>query len=1025
MDPKVKRSISIYNAWWGCDHFFFLCPLRKRNNRLNTMSRRSKTSFGQNRVSGGDGVFTITNDKVEPLIEAYDDAIRLLEMKRPETDARSAFVLADCSRAVTKERLEACIPELGECPRNIDDFDNKYGSIYAYNSDPTTRAKHPIARCIPAGTGIRREDSKIVDLHSELMRLLVILKEDVGPQLEALMDFHNTIQDCNTYRTQDNCQFPTATDEDGDMVRKCIWNEDGQEGDKCHASHVYAATMAQNTQRDMKSLRAQLQQVRTELRNNPAFRRFAANDKAPYDAFSKKLWQQYKALGDTQRSLESRLTHATDKAQAMRALNSKLRDISKNQIGKKARCGTYDTYGDCGGDDGCAVVVNNGNTGEEGVDRGKITDPSKKADNSINSTSTFCLPKDGDSQGSWYYDTKTGQVHLTNISAMGKSMFDDANLSGQKSWAGWAKGLFSFSGRAAYKDVDTVALLNRMLNDPRKGAKPIAVPAKLRFLQSGMEILKTQLDALTRQKGPYYTRGFTDDEGTFNFMPNFAGAVTPDNKLLKDDDIAWKGKCDQVHDLLRKYKTFADQHHDLFVAEYEHDRDNLLEAMLDDANETKSFQYDKVEEFENHGKRAYALQRQMFKFQKGEQARWFFELDALSDPYRATINKSNEARYGFVTVYMIEDAGNGKTQKFKFAESHLRGNDEDSQSDGALNPEYCLKEYLEPDTAGDMPLMPHIPMWKDGNRTEETQPEEKGDDSGYDVDALRALVAKNRQKVEMAGMDVTSLADLLSNMDLSEGQMFGQGGIDKARRRSAKTYTPWYGAKRYRTPRVRGGDDVKSVATASDHASVASGASSLSGGGDVSLMSTEFPGQPPRTGMNSSVASGTSSLSGGGDLSLMSTEFPGQPPRTGMNSSVASGTSSLSGGDDLSLMSTEFPGQPPRMGMNSSMASSLSGGGDLSLMSTEFPGQPAHIPSANPSTNRSTNPSTSRSASHEELVPSQMSLMSTESPAEASGEKPPMMVPSEATSLDVDRVYEEFYAAGDLESTASSVSHLY
>ena len=51
--------------------------------------------------------------------------------------------------------------------------------------------------------------------------------------------------------------------------------------------------------------------------------------------------------------------------------------------------------------------------------------------------------------------------------------------------------------------------------------------------------------------------------------------------------------------------------------------------------------------------------------------------------------------------------------------------------------------------------------------------------------------------------------------------------------------------------------------------------------------------------------------------------------------------------------------------------------------------------------------------------------MSTESPAEASGEKPPMMVPSDATSLDVDRVYEEFYAAGDLESTASSVSHLY
>ena len=67
----------------GAATIFFLRPLRKRNKRLHTMSRRkSKTSSGQNRVSGGDGVFTITNDKVEPLIEAYDDAIRLLQMKR-------------------------------------------------------------------------------------------------------------------------------------------------------------------------------------------------------------------------------------------------------------------------------------------------------------------------------------------------------------------------------------------------------------------------------------------------------------------------------------------------------------------------------------------------------------------------------------------------------------------------------------------------------------------------------------------------------------------------------------------------------------------------------------------------------------------------------------------------------------------------------------------------------------------------------------------------------------------------------
>ena len=80
------------------------------------------------------------------------------------------------------------------------------------------------------------------------------------------------------------------------------------------------------------------------------------------------------------------------------------------------------------------------------------------------------------------------------------------------------------------------------------------------------------------------------------------------------------------------------------------------------------------------------------------------------------------------------------------------------------------------------------------------------------------------------------------------------------------------------------------------------------------LLSTEFPGVPPR---------------GGDAQTLLSTEFPGVPPRPAGHE-LAGG-----GGDEVSLMSTEFPGVAPRPAGHE-----LAGGGgdEVSLLSTEFPG---------------------------------------------------------------------------------------
>ena len=116
------------------------------------MSKNQTTSSGQKRVAGG---YHIKDP--DALIDAYDQAIELLEKKRPESDVRGAMILASCARADAGEPLAPCIAAKGECPQNIEQLASAtFGNIMAYTGDKD----HPIARCVPvardAATRLRR-----------------------------------------------------------------------------------------------------------------------------------------------------------------------------------------------------------------------------------------------------------------------------------------------------------------------------------------------------------------------------------------------------------------------------------------------------------------------------------------------------------------------------------------------------------------------------------------------------------------------------------------------------------------------------------------------------------------------------------------------------------------------------------------------------------------------------------------------------------------------------------------------------
>jgi hypothetical protein len=971
------------------------------------MPRKKTNASGQQKISGGDDDFHIADYKVEPLIEAYDDAIRLLQMKRPETDARSAFVLSSCANANAGQALEPCVSELGECPTN-DAFDMKYGGIYAYNNDPKTKEKHPIARCVPVGTGIQKKDAKIVGLHQELMQLLLVLKNDVGPQLERLMDFHSMIRDCETHRTKDGCQFPTATGEDGEVVRKCIWKgaSDGEEA-TCMPSQVYAVTLEQTNESRIKQLSADLRVVKDELHNNPTFARFHDGHGAPYDRIGKLQWRQWRHLKDKKSSLESQLRFASHKRQMMHRYNSDLRKISREQMAKKSICDTHLTYGGCASDNKCVVVEEK--NGDEG---GRMSDDDarKKGEDATLAGVGRCLPEDGDIKGTWFYDKSSGKIGITNPNALGSAMFDDPILKEKAAGGNWfTKMIYGVPEHTQQANLQV--MLEGMLGDTRQGARPLTVQAKLRFIQSMLELIQEQLNTYGVKDDPVYnamTSAWT--AGLLTFAQN---AECDKDACPKDVD---KENCETVHGLLRKYKNFADEHYSLHKAHYSADKTSMIDAMIEDAkgsNVANSLKYGKDEEINKGAWRAFLVGCAMFHFASGEQARWFFANDDASRTLeiKEALGRSSEARYGYVTVYMASAENNGQ-QQFTFADKHL--NKEGAKY--SLNPKRCLKNYVgAPDSAtGIDKTMPHILMKGEQNAVVDSnlnaanyptelriQPglssmdiQSWGDKTnakatGQGVDADNLFKASERLRwhndgiVQAANMDIDSIANMSQELDLRADQLLGHTSIDgsgRLRRRGQKRTKGWFNRNNYSS--VRGGDDVQSVATASDNASALSGG----GGDDVSLMSTEFPGQPPR--MDASVLSG----GGGDDVSLMSTEFSGQPPRF------------LSGGADetLSLLSTEFPGQPPRMAALSEeeVLSELSELSEEEVLSE-------------------------LSELSEEEVLSELSELSAGSTSVSPSESP-MMVPDTATqSLDVDRVYEEFYAAGDLQSTASSVSHLY
>ena len=1151
------------------------------------MPRKSKaTSSGQPRIDGGEDGYFFKNPN--DAIARFEESIKLLEKNRPETNARASLILSSCTKAASSVPLAPCIEEKGQCPKNMGQLAQAhYGNIMAYTGDKD----HPIATCVPVSL-VRKGDAKKVALHQRLMKLLVILKEDVGPQLEKLMEFHNSVHDCSTFQTKDGCQFPTVDVKDGAKIRKCRWQKGTgiNKKDTCVASPVYSNTLKKAAAHNRERYAHELLYIEHELDKNPAYVTFGDNGRGKpprRDRAGNLVYRQWKILRDKQRVLKSKIDTLTEKSIAINIMDKLVRKQLMRESTVAQICKGYetDTKESCNQDPSCVVLDRK--KGPMNGDKPETTLKDHELGESFVNNESHCVGKTGDMI--WTWDSDNHKIYFLDNGM--EETVTGAEGAGRYNPFGR---MFSTQRKPLKDGVAAAAALDVILKENKTGS--LAAAARFRTLRYLKGRLQITIDELTNNdvyhindetgketphplyeldldKGKKHVaqadresgllgsstdsklKKLVDDQGESGKGSGYAlkeaycntdgatnchrGVLKPNVELARNSGKGEKGLLTRLRGFLLLYKQTVQKMDYALLAMFREDPDDALGMIDEMAADGELIKGDNTIKRSNRNIVVNMWANcAAFKFQKGEQVRWFYRAQHRKSGYlfgSTGVDKYNwlleEGPSGHVDVFIGSKGSKGSTDLYEWKRGTQEGKN--------LMPEFCTKLHLstdndslknkikanakneqwfmnrndndqkwltvlgfDDDEANKGREIPYIMVDNGSGTLKETldkhmwhkeclegkdDTDEKfsnytstnlADDLSKWVKARNALQTKVDEVLKRNWMSSSTMEAAAKGIGAEyRGRVLGKERDDTWSRRHNYAGTAlnplgmnplmdgWaqrgvrnigrgiarYAGRAKQYAGFRGGSDadVRSLSTASDNASVASSrASSLSGGG-VSLMSTEFPGQPPRmrseeesfeeSGDSFDESSGEESFEESGDSFDESSgeesfeESGDSFDESEEESFEESGDDEsdeefLSGGYDateatLSLLSTEFPGQPPRMRSEEEVF----GEDESAGVWTPSAGD---VRSSMRSDARAAGGGTEQSEEESFAIPS---LMSTEVPGQPPRESslvsaaPASKVASTsvASSLDVDRVYEEFYAAGDLQSTASSVSHLY
>ena len=383
------------------------------------------------------------------LINRMKNVLELLKEEDKQTDKRSAMTLAKCSDyRGPAGPLQPCIE--GETCKNLstlDQHDSIVGKIYAYSEKD-----EKLARCVPVGF-VKKGDSALVNNYQELLELLNVYATDVKPKLDELMQFMSMVTDCSILKTEKQCRSPLIKAYDNAPM--CVWTESDTEscGGTCSNSQAYDHAYVEMLAKKIEAADDEYLSIVKELRK-PEFATFSEHSNMiPMDPTVAKNYRLFKALALRKRNIEAKLAKWREQATTsltnikgasstyvnMKALEAECARLSRD--GESGKFNKWATCTDSG--DICQVVhaikEKDDNTDDKSRS-GYITSVHEKDKNkTFNGHTSFCLPKDAVNI-TYAYNPDSGRVLFLDHNGKPTKYVDAAqSIWGAKNWAASAK----------------------------------------------------------------------------------------------------------------------------------------------------------------------------------------------------------------------------------------------------------------------------------------------------------------------------------------------------------------------------------------------------------------------------------------------------------------------------------------------------------------------------------------------------------------------------------------------------------
>ena len=371
---------------------------------------------------------TVFRDEADMSVQKLDEYIalmeRLQELAKEETneaDEQAKIILSDCSLADYPDTLEL----IKETEMSKEERDlvkrSPSGHIMAFTGD----ADEPLGHCVPVGV-ITKQEKASVDASEDLAAIMLLLHKIVSTQMMLTASAMQGAEDCGIFRLEESCNIRNA-----DGSQRCLWKDDA-----CTDSPGYSAEKVKIAAEKLRDMRTRLLEVRRALSAFPT--QYTPDMPAP--AIPDPTYDSYRSHMDKLTLLQNNIHALEVTAQnAINTINKSSQQFTEARA-LEEECSIHKTYGNCYDAGFCSIWVQR--AGEDGgLQEGSPTEETKE--NVIDGKGALCIPTGGfktgrmttDKNNRVFFWSETGMPDVRATSAANnKGLFGTVRSVGLVNW---------------------------------------------------------------------------------------------------------------------------------------------------------------------------------------------------------------------------------------------------------------------------------------------------------------------------------------------------------------------------------------------------------------------------------------------------------------------------------------------------------------------------------------------------------------------------------------------------------------